>query len=133
MRRSSDSAQTEPVAALIALAAVCLGVTLYAGALDTAAQKSPQTRDIAGTTLDRVHRTIATAGIVDRIGAVGVTATGIGAPPGWQINATLRSGPIEWQYGSTPPPSADRATRRVAVDHGNGSIRSGQLRVVVWR
>jgi len=133
MRRSSGSGQTEPLAALVALAAVSLGVTLYAGVLDTTAQGSAQIRDVDETTLDRVHRTIATAGVVDLVGVAGATAAGVGAPPGWQVNATLRSGPIEWRYGSDPPPDADRARMRVAVDHGNGTIRSGLLRVAVWR
>jgi hypothetical protein len=133
MRRSSDSGQTEPLAALVALAAVCLGVTLYAGVLDGAVRESPETRDVAGTTLDRVHRTVATAGVIDAGGIADATATGLGGPPGWQVNATLRSPSFEWQYGSAPPPEADRASRRVAVDRGNGRIRSGVLRVAVWR
>lgn len=133
MRRSSDSGQTEPLAALVALAAVCLGVALYAGVLDAAARESPQTREIAETTLDHVHRAVATAGVVDVTGIASATATGVGAPAGWQVNATVRSASFEWQYGSAPPPHADQTRRRIAVDHGNGTIRSGVLRVAVWR
>jgi hypothetical protein len=133
MRHSSDSGQTEPLAALVALAAVCLGVTLYAGVLGGAVEESPETRDVAGTILDRVHRSVATAGVIDAGGIADATAVGVGSPSRWQVNATLRSSSFEWQYGSTPPPEADRASRRVAVDHGNGRIRSGVLRVAVWR
>ncbi len=99
MRRwSPDRAQTEPVAAIVAVFAVCLGLLLYTGILGSAMPGSERT--LAPTTLSTVQRNVASNGIVhpDRL-ADGASAT----PDGYRLNVTLSTGSRTWHEGPTPP------------------------------
>lgn len=127
MSRSSARGQTEPLAALVAVAAVCLALSLYAGALDSALPGASD-RDVARVTLDRVDRNLSPAGVVrpSRIDAAA-------APEGYHLNLTLAAGGARWAVGPTPPRTADTARDGVPVRLGPARIRPGVLRVAVWR
>ncbi|WP_134671967.1 DUF7285 family protein [Halorussus marinus] len=128
MSRWSDRGQVEPLAALVAVFAVCAALSTYAGVLDGAVP-TPD-RNVASPTVDRVERRIADAGVVDpdRI-ADGLRA----GPDGYGLNLTLRAAGETWSAGPTPPPSADAAAATVSVRIGSGRVRPGRLRAEVWR
>lgn len=127
-RSSGCRAAVEPVAALVALFAVCVGVSLYAGVLDAALD--PTARDVAPAARDRVHEAVTdAAGVADPDELGNALVAG---PTGYNVNATLSTGGDRWSVGPTAPPGASTAHRPVSVRVGPGEIRSGRLRVVVW-
>lgn len=144
--------QVEPTAALVAVFAVSVGVSLYAGVL-LEARPSEVERDVAPTAVDVVHERTSTAGVVDP-GALDRAPTA--APEGYRLNATLRVGNRRWHVGPTTPADGDGsddadtvgdgnanpadantrtdvATRSVSVRLEPGSVRPGRLTVVVWQ
>ncbi|MFC7019963.1 MULTISPECIES: DUF7285 family protein [Haloarcula] len=129
MSRSSARGAVEPTAALVAVTAVALGLSLYAGVLDEAVADATGTRNRAAATADAVERHLAPAGIVSP-GRLASVREAI--PSGYEGNVTLESAQ-RWAVGPTPPPAADTATRVVSVRLGAGVIRRGRLTVRVWR
>jgi hypothetical protein len=131
MRRSSDRGQTEPFAAVAAVLAVSVGMTVYAGVLDDSVPAPPDRR-IATETLDAVERAAETAGIVDPAAVEGSVG-----PDGWRVNLTLRAGGHRWCIGPEPPTgdsdSLTRSTRPVSVRLEPGRVRPGNLEAVVWQ
>jgi len=125
-----ERGQASPTATLVAVAAIGLGLSLYAtvfaGVVPTA------DHDVAEPTLSRVHDTVAPAGVAsaDRLG----TAIEAG-PTGWTLRVELRAGSQHWTAGDAPPPSEETqsAGRRVPVRIAPGQVASGWLRVVVSR
>lgn len=122
MSRSPDSGQAEPLAALVALFAVCLGVSLYAGVLDvpTSAPDLPVERAL-DRTHDRLHN--GSAGDPSRLSV---------PPSRHGVNATLSAAGSHWSAGPVPPHDGARASRPVAVHLGPGRVAAGRLRVVMW-
>ena len=129
MRRSSDKGQVEPLAALAAVFAVSLGLTVYAGVLDDVTPGQPDA-ETSKTVLDSVQRSLESTGVTspDRLDEA-MRAV----PDGWHANVTLTAGGEQYQRGPAPPDAADRETRRVSVRLAPQRIDPGQLRVVVWR
>lgn len=127
---SSDSAraQVEPLAALAAVFAICVGLALYAGVLSSV---TPGTgRELADPTLDRVHDRLSTGGVAvpERLDA----AQAVG-PDGYDLNVSLAADDRQWGVGPTPPPgAADTASRSTGVRVTPGRVAPGRLRVVVW-
>jgi hypothetical protein len=121
-------AQVEPLAALAAVFAVCVGLTLYAGVLSSV---TPGTsRDLAEPTLDRVHDRLSTGGV--GVPARLDTAAHAG-PDGYDLNVSLTADDRRWTLGPSPPPGvADTASRSTGVRVAAGRVRPGRLRVVVW-
>lgn len=127
---SSDRGQTEPLAALLAVAFVGIGLSLYAGVLEDALGEPPE-RDHAEPTLDRVERTVAPAGVARPKRLGDALANG---PDGYRLNVTLTTADRRWPTGPAPPnATVDRATRQVSVAVGPGDVAPGELAVVVWR
>lgn len=121
-------AQVEPLAALAAVFAVCVGLALYAGVLSSA---TPETsRDLAAPTLDRVHDRLSTGGVAvpERLDA----AQSAG-PDGYDLNVSLTADDRRWAVGPTPPgTAADAASRSAGIRVTPGRVAPGRLRVVVW-
>jgi hypothetical protein len=127
-------AQTEPLVALVALFAVSVGVSLYAGALDDVSTTVGVDRDVATPTLERVHDATSTAGVVDP--SARASALDVG-PDGYDLHVTVRAAETTWHAGPpvpTPKSSAavDSAVRSISVRVAPGRVRPGRLRVVVW-
>ncbi|SDM10698.1 hypothetical protein SAMN04487949_0873 [Halogranum gelatinilyticum] len=124
--------QTEPVVALVALFAVCVGVSLYAGVLSDVTTSLGSERDVAGPTLDRVEHAISTTGILDPVREERALDAG---PDGYGLHVSVRADGQRWTAGPTPPEdeATQTASRRVGVRVGSGQIRPGRLQVVVWR
>lgn len=124
-RSSGDRGYVEPLAALAAVFALAVGVTLYAGTL---AETSPTPdRERATAMLDAV------AGNAEVLGLLNPADIEIpDTPAGWSVNLTLEAGSSRWTRGGPPSPTADRASRRVSVRTGPGIVEPGRLRVAVW-
>lgn len=151
MGRSSGTdrtAQVEPTAALVAVFAVALGLSVYAGVLQGVIPE-PGERAVAREAVDRVEEAASTTGVVDPRRLDRGLAV---APDGYHLNATLVVGDRRWHAGPTPPatiryppdgPAGDAkarrgtganvATRRVSARLDSGAIRPGRLAVVIWR
>lgn len=133
MSRSSASeallrrGQVEPTAAIVATVAVCLGLSLYAVALDGATPA--EERDLAEPTLRRVHDALARGGVVSPNRSERALAVG---PPGRELNLTIEAADERWTAGPPTPTGADRAARRASVMVAPGRVRAGTLRVEVW-
>ena len=129
MRRSSGRGQVEPIAALAAVFAVCLGFSLYAGvATDAVPAGSPS--GTARQTADAVADAARSAGAVDPGRLSGALAAG---PSGRRLNATLRTADRRWAAGPTPPARATDARLRVTARVGPADVDPATLRVEVWR
>ncbi|MDT3436179.1 hypothetical protein [Haloarcula sp. 1CSR25-25] len=131
MSPSSDRGTTEPLAALVAVAAVGLGLALYAGVLDDAFGALDDDRNIATPTTDAVERRLSTAGIVqpERLDAALQVV-----PADYHGNLTIAATTGErWTAGRGPPGGVDTERRTVSVRVGPGAVRRGTLTVRVWR
>lgn len=117
----------EPLAALVAVAAVALALSLYAGVLEASL---PEDTDREGAvTADRALAAVAPDGVArpERLSAA-LSA----APAGYRLNLTLTTGERRWSAGPDHPPGAEARTRQAAVRLDPGQVRPGTLRVVVW-
>ena len=130
-------AQAEPVVALVALFAVSMGVSLYAGVLDDVSTTVGVDRDVATPTLERAHDATTTAGVIDPHALGRSLAVG---PDGYDLNVTVRGANRTWHAGPPAPTrtsrtsseTSDSATRLASVRVAPGRVRPGTLRVVVW-
>lgn len=124
----SDRGQVEPLAALAALFAVCVGITTYAAVLADTGHVGD--RDRAGPALAAVEDAVTVRGVVhpDRL----ERARDRG-PSGMQLNVTVATERRRWTHGPPPGQQADRAVTAVSVRLGPGRLRTGRLRVAVWR
>ena len=125
---SARRAQTE-LTALVAVFAVCAGLALYVGVLDTAVPGERESDD-ARLAVDRAADLSRVDGIVR---PSRLDRTGAAAPAGHDLNATLAAAGHRWTAGPAAPAGAETATRRVSVRVGPGQVRPGTLRVAVWR
>ena len=124
MSRSSDRGVSEPLAALVAVAAVCAGLSVYAGlAVDALPSSGPN----PDATLDIVTDEVTLGGVArpERL-------SDVSRPRSTRLNASLTVGDLRWTTGPTPPNHAASATRRLPVRVGTTTVRPGRLRVVVW-
>lgn len=126
-RSSGRSGQTE-LSAVIAVFAVCAGLSLYAGQVATVRPPAgePRTADVVA---DRLIDVASRDGVV--VPSLVVRAEA--APPGTRLAVTLTGGPERWRWGPARPADARTASRRVAVRLGPGRVRAGWLRVAIWR
>ncbi|WP_158057581.1 DUF7285 family protein [Halorussus halophilus] len=127
---SDESGQVEPLAALVAVFAVGVALSAYAGVLSDALP-TPE-RNVAEPT---AHRALAEV----RVGAVvspeRLQAGILAAPEGYDCNLTLTAAGSTWHAGPPVPErkfETDTATRTASVRVAPGHVRPGTLRVVVW-
>ncbi len=109
--RPDDRGQTEPIPALVAVAAVCLGVSLYAG---YAADVLPGTSDraVEETTLDTVWTELGEDGLYDPNADAVETLSRETLPDGYHVRVTVA---VEDAQGD------QRVVDRVRIDaHGDG-------------
>ena len=125
MSHSSDRGYVEPVAALVAVFALGLGLALYAGTLH---ETRPATdRGVAETVLASLQQD------AEVLGTLEPARLGKAKPPAnWSTNVTLVTGDGRWVHGTVPPPRARRATTQVAVRRAPGRVVPGRLEVAVW-
>jgi hypothetical protein len=129
MRSSSDRGQLEPLAALAAVFAIGVGLSLYVGALDSILPLLTPDHSTAPTAADRLVAEGSSFGSVTTpIEEAATTAR----PMGYELNATLRTSESSWIAGPGVPRSAECANRRVSVRVAPARVRSGLLEVCVW-
>jgi hypothetical protein len=131
--RSRRRGQVEPLAALAALFAVTVGLSLYAGALGMATPE-PGREPAASNTLDTVAGAAAApTGVVQPGRLDGAVAA---VPAQLRVKASLRFGAGTICAGPPLPDrtatDTERAARRVGVRRSPGQVAVGRLRVVVW-
>jgi len=129
-RWSARRAQVEPVAAVVAVLALCLALAAYgsvsAGVLPGRAASAP-----AGQVLDDAVDAATPAGSVV---ASPSALSGAVAPAGYETRVRLTSGSRSWTAGAdSPPPAAASASRRVPVRVAPGEVAPGRLTVEVWQ
>lgn len=119
--------QVEPTVALVATVSVCLSLGLYAVAIGDVRPSAE--RDLAPTTLDRVHNELRQGGVIVPERRASAHDAG---PAGYELNLTVRAAGRHWNSGPPVPDRADRATRQSSVRVGDDRIRVGRLEVAVW-
>jgi len=127
---ATSRAQTEPIAALVALTVVGVGLSLYAGALVDVTPEPD--RDRAASVFERVHDEVVVVGVA-RPARLTVPSA---APSGATVGVALVTRHDRWSVGAAEterpfPDDADVATGPVSVRVAPGEIRSGEIRVVI--
>lgn len=129
MPSSSDRGQTEPLAALVAVVALGVGLSIYVGVLDSTLTSLAGGNDMAP---------IAAETLVAEASAFGVVQPPLGAavdaarPNGHAMNVTLRAESRTWDDGPARTDVADCVTRTVSVRTAPGTVRPGTVEVCVW-
>lgn len=145
----SSRGQTEPIAALVAVVAVCLAVTVYAGALADVFPTLESERSVEEATAERVWAAISDDAVLEAPDRSGDVSVPVGAlPQGYYVAlrvslvgdsgrltsvASAQFGPGGDRVDVEPPPDGDRVERPVAVRTRPARVRPGRLRVVVWQ
>lgn len=125
----SDSAQVEPLAALAAVLAVCIALSLYVGAVDSTLVSLTPERSVAPTAADRLVATASSFGsIAVPLGESVETAR----PAGYELNATVAADGTAWTAGPTPPAESECTRRRVSARTEPATVRPATLEVCVW-
>jgi len=129
MSSSPDRGQTEPLAALVAVFALGVGLSLYVGVLDSTLPSLTEESEITPIAADRLVDEASTSGAIrPPIG----TAVERARPDGYAMNATLRADSAVWHGGPIRPPTADCVRQRVRVRTAPATVRPGSLEVCVW-
>lgn len=130
MPRSSasetDRGQVHPLPALVAVVALALALTAYAGVTDTLV--TPTEPSPAVPALKRVEAAATTGALLDPQALDHQAA----ALDGYRVNATLRTQHELVTAGPEPANDTRTAAIAVAVD-ASDSVVPGRLRVEVWR
>ncbi|MCL9814515.1 DUF7285 family protein [Natranaeroarchaeum aerophilus] len=146
--RPDECGQTEPIPALVAVAAVCLGVSLYAG---YAANALPGTSDraVEETTLDTVWTDLGDDGLYDPNADALETLSSETLPDGYHVRVTISVEDVRGEqrivdrvridaHGDDdpglPPDGARTASRSIPVidEELPGDVDVGTLSVEVW-
>ena len=130
MLSSSDRAQTEPLAALVAVFALGVGLSLYVGVLDSTFAALSDDSEITPTAADKLTSEASSFGIVQPPIDDAVAAA---KPNGYRMNATLRADGSTWSGGPQNGAVSDCVDRSVSVRTAPGTVRRGNLEVCIWR
>ena len=123
--------QTTPVVALVALFAVCAGVSLYATTLVDVTPTGTGNA-LAEPTLDRVYDATSEGGVVSPTGLSRAERVG---PDGYRVAVAVTTDDGRCTAGDRPPAGSggvDTATLTVAVSTAYVRVVLGRLRVRVW-
>mgnify|MGYP000533686471 CR=1 FL=1 len=115
--------------ALVAVAAVSLALSLYAGVLDDALPGERE-RELPETTLSAVDDHLAPAGVVEPARLSDAVDAG---PSGYHTNVSVTADGRQWQAGPVAPNGAGTASEQVSVRTRSAHVDAGRLRVTVWR
>jgi len=124
--------QTTPVVALVALFAVCAGISLYATVL-VDVTPSGTGNAFAEPTLERVYDAASEGGVVS---PAALSRTERVAPDGYRLAVAVTTERGRWTNGNRPPSGVegvDTAARPAAVSTADGEVIWGRLQVWVWR
>lgn len=146
LSKQSSRGGTEPLAALVSVAAVCVALSVYAGFVSEVVDESSNS-DVDRATLDSVWAAVSEDGTLDtseplaeQLGpetlprghrvAVNVTIVGDDGYLVTVVDETFGTGatPVDL----APPSTASASDRPVPVRVDEGDVRPGRLTVVVW-
>lgn len=130
MPLSSVRGQTEPLAALVAVFALGVGLSLYVGVLDSTFQTLAADSEITPIAADKLVSETSSFGTLQPPIDEGVRAS---RPSGYRMNATVHAAGSDWAGGPPRANGADCVDRQVSVRTSPGNVRPGQLEVCVWR
>jgi hypothetical protein len=140
-------AQTEPFAALVAVAAVCIAVSAYAGFLSGVVPELGADRSLGEATADSVWDALNEQGYYNSSASLEASVGPETLPQGHSVTINVTSvgedGRLDSVGNATfdsqgqptdvvPPPSAERYERPVPIKMRPADIRPGTLTVVVW-
>lgn len=144
---TQNRGQTEPLAALVSVAVVCLALGLYVGVFGDRLPEVGTDRDLSAPTMEAVWEDVRTDGTVERRTDLRTAIDQKSLPEGHAVSITVttidedgrleRTGRISFDprgepTSVEPPERADRVTRPVAVRLEPGDVRPGRLTVEVW-
>lgn len=129
MSSSSARGQTEPLAALIAVLALGIGLSLYVGVLDSTLPTLTDEREIAPTAADRFLAEASSFGVIEPPIA---EASGEASPNGYRLNATVRASDGRWSGGPPRAETGECVDRSISVRTAPGTVRPGRVEVCVW-
>jgi hypothetical protein len=142
----SRRGQTEPLAALVSVAAICVAISVYAGFASSLVPELGSDQRVDRATLDSVWADTSEDGIIDA-GTVPERIETETLPRGYHVAVTVtivgEDGRLDAVDSVTfdasgsrasvePPETAPSSSRPVPVRVGDGDVRPGTLRVVVW-
>lgn len=127
-RWSASRGQVEPLAALVAVMAVCAGITMYAGVAVEFTHQG-EDRSVADPTLDRVSADFLTDGSID---PSEISDKSYLAPRDHKLAITVETPQRKWDCGKSAPSTAESASKPVSVQVDRGIIETGTLTVEVW-
>lgn len=125
---ADERGQAEPIAALVAVLAIAIGLGLYAGVAVEQSPRSSENATSAEATMQRITAGMLEDGVVHDDGLPDRFAR-----PGDGVRVE-----IEWRgggktiYGPEPPPDADVATRPVSYRPLPGEQYTTTVTVWVW-
>lgn len=125
---ASRRAQTEPIAALVAVLAIAIGLGLYAGV--AADHRIEEDGTDAEATMQRVSAAVLTDGVFADPSDRSLDPEQF-ERPGERVEIELRWNGNRWSIGPRAPPGADAAWRPVTV-HVDSRQVPGRLVVRVW-
>ncbi|CCQ32362.1 hypothetical protein HLRTI_001015 [Halorhabdus tiamatea SARL4B] len=143
----SGRGQTEPLAALAAIALVCTAITLYTGLYGTLFDSVGEERALGSVTAERVWDAIGENGVYDSDDDLRTRIEPATIPQGANLEVTVTyvgdDGRMETAGSATfdargsvirtdPPSTAERFERSVPVRIAPGDLKPGTLTVVVW-
>jgi len=142
---TSSRGQSEPLAALIAVAVVCVVISLYVGTLSDVVGRSGSNRSVAASTMDGIWRDVSDEGVYESGTNIESAVSPSAIPDGYAVVVEVRvvaadgrervAGRARLGGGeaTTPPAGAERASRPVAVQRRPGDVRPGRISVEVWQ
>ena len=146
-QRRRTRGQTEPLAALVAVAVVCVAISIYAGFLSGLVPQLGEDRSVAEGTSERVWHAISEDGIYNASAPLADEIAVETLPQGHYVAISVtyvgEDGPLESIAAGTfdahadpvtldPPADAERHERAIPIKHRPGDIQPGTLQVVVW-
>lgn len=143
---SADRGQSEPLAALVSVAAVCFAVSLYAGVVTDIVPKTGSDRTVGEPAADSIWQEISENEIYDSRTDIETALTQSSLPQGYHvaIEVTVVDGGSLATVGSAQfdetgtaaatesPEESEVIERPVSVRLPSGEIRPGRLTVEVW-
>ncbi len=138
--------QTEPLGALVAVTAICLAVSVYAGFLTGLVPDMGTDRELAEVTNERVWHVVSEDGVYASNTSLESELAAEDLPQGYHVRLNVTyagpdAEPSRAQFDETgdatalddgPAPGAGSFERPIPVQHRDGDVRPGKLTVVVW-
>lgn len=144
-----DRGGTEPLAALVSVAAICVAISIYAGFASVTLSDTTNDSGVDRATLDTVWTAVSEDGLFDTTTALDTTVEPETLPRGYHTRVTITRvgadghlvtvGEAVFDDRGTvvetaidPPPDSQSRERPVPIRIRDGDVRPGKLTVEVW-